>query len=51
MEWAEIAFSRPFGKESGEKNEVLLNRSHHVADLLATRRKISRDALKLRTPS
>ena len=51
MEWAEIAFSWPFGKESGEKNDVSLNRSHHVANLLASRRKISRDTSKLRTPS
>ena len=51
MEWAEIAFSWPFGKVKEENNNVSLNRSHHVANLLATRCKISRDASKLRTPS
>ena len=51
MEWAEIAFLRLFGKVKEENNNVSLNRSHHVADLLATRRKISRDTSKLRTPS
>ena len=51
MEWAEIAFSWPFGKVSEDKNNVSLNRSHHVANLLASRRKISRDTSKLRTLS